>query len=139
MRINREEVFGPVASVIKVSDYVEALTIANATPFGLSAGICTTSLRYASHFEKHAQAGMTMVNLPTAGVDYHVPFGGQSLKLRSSRTDSNCGVLYPTEQTTLPHDTFVLRLRRAEDQLTVARRTGAQDDKSTYTANNHCQ
>jgi alpha-ketoglutaric semialdehyde dehydrogenase len=77
MRINREEVFGPVASVIKVKDYDEALATANNTEFGLSAGICTTSLKYASHFRRHVQAGMVMVNTATAGVDYHVPFGGR--------------------------------------------------------------
>ncbi|MCC8395609.1 aldehyde dehydrogenase family protein [Paraburkholderia sp. MMS20-SJTR3] len=77
MRINREEVFGPVASVIKVKDYQEALAVANDTEFGLSAGICTTSLKYASHFRRHVQAGMVMVNTATAGVDYHVPFGGR--------------------------------------------------------------
>jgi aldehyde dehydrogenase (NAD+) len=77
MRINREEVFGPVASVIRVRDYEEALHVANDTEFGLSAGICTTSLKHASHFKRHSEAGMVMVNLPTAGVDYHVPFGGR--------------------------------------------------------------
>lgn len=77
MRINREEIFGPVASVQRVRDYEEALAAANDTPFGLSSGICTTSLRYASHFRRNAEAGMVMVNLPTAGVDYHVPFGGR--------------------------------------------------------------
>ena len=77
MRINREEIFGPVASVIRVKDYDEALATANDTEFGLSAGIATTSLKYATHFRRHSQAGMVMVNLPTAGVDYHVPFGGR--------------------------------------------------------------
>ncbi len=77
MRINREEIFGPVASVIRVKDYEEALATANDTEFGLSAGIATTSLKYATHFKRHSQAGMVMVNLPTAGVDYHVPFGGR--------------------------------------------------------------
>jgi len=77
MRINREEVFGPVASVIMVDGYDEALAVANDTEFGLVSGICTTSLKHASHFRKAAQTGMTMVNLPTAGVDYHVPFGGR--------------------------------------------------------------
>ncbi|TCT08768.1 aldehyde dehydrogenase (NAD+) [Tepidamorphus gemmatus] len=77
MRTSREEIFGPVASVIKVGDYDEALAVANDTDFGLSAGICTTSLKYASHFKRNAEAGMVMVNLPTAGVDYHVPFGGR--------------------------------------------------------------
>jgi len=77
MRISREEIFGPVANVVKVKDYDEALAMANDTEFGLSAGICTTSLKYAKHFKRHSQAGMVMVNLPTAGVDYHVPFGGR--------------------------------------------------------------
>jgi aldehyde dehydrogenase (NAD+) len=77
MRINREEVFGPVASVIRVKNYEEALAIANDTAFGLSSGIYTNSLKHASHFRRHSAAGMVMVNLPTAGVDYHVPFGGR--------------------------------------------------------------
>jgi aldehyde dehydrogenase (NAD+) len=77
MRINREEIFGPIASVIRVRDYDEALAVANDTPFGLSSGICTRSLKYAEHFKRHSAAGMAMVNLPTAGVDYHVPFGGR--------------------------------------------------------------
>jgi aldehyde dehydrogenase (NAD+) len=77
MRIAREEIFGPVASVIAAKDYDEALAIANDTEFGLASGICTTSLKYASHFKRNSEAGMVMVNLPTAGVDYHVPFGGR--------------------------------------------------------------
>ncbi|MDI7860762.1 aldehyde dehydrogenase family protein [Rhizobiaceae bacterium n13] len=77
MRISREEIFGPVASVIRVKDYDEALATANDTPFGLSAGIATTSLKHATHFKRNAEAGMVMVNLPTAGVDFHVPFGGR--------------------------------------------------------------
>ena len=77
MRIAREEIFGPAATVTAARDYDEALELANDTPFGLSSGICTTSLKYASHFKRNAEAGMVMVNLPTAGVDYHVPFGGR--------------------------------------------------------------
>ena len=77
MTINREEIFGPVASVIRVKNYDEALAVANDTPFGLSSGIATTSLKHAEHFKRNSAAGMVMVNLPTAGVDYHVPFGGR--------------------------------------------------------------
>jgi alpha-ketoglutaric semialdehyde dehydrogenase len=77
MRISREEIFGPVACVIRAKNYDEALAIANDTDTGLSSGIVTTSLKHASHFKRHAQYGMVMVNLPTAGVDYHVPFGGR--------------------------------------------------------------
>jgi len=77
MRISREEIFGPVASVIRVKDYDEALATANDTPFGLSSGIVTTSLKHATHYKRNAEAGMVMVNVPTAGVDFHVPFGGR--------------------------------------------------------------
>jgi acyl-CoA reductase-like NAD-dependent aldehyde dehydrogenase len=76
MRHTREEIFGPVASVIPARGYEHALELANDTEFGLTAGICTSSLRHASHFKRHARVGMVMVNVPTAGVDYHVPFGG---------------------------------------------------------------
>ena len=76
MRISREEIFCPVVSVIRVKDYEEALATANDTPFGLSSGDATTSLKHATHFKRNAEAGMVMVNLPTAGVDFHVPFGG---------------------------------------------------------------
>ena len=85
MRISREEIFGPVASVIRVKDYEEALSVANDTPFGLSAGIATTSLKHATHFKRNSEAGMVMVNLPTAGVDFHVPFGGRKASSFGSR------------------------------------------------------
>ena len=96
MRINKEEVFGPVASVIRVKNYDEALAVANDTPFGLSTGICTTSLKHASHFKEHAQAGMVMVNLPTAGVDYHVPFGGRKGSSYGSREQGKYAVEFYT-------------------------------------------
>ena len=85
MTISREEVFGPVANVIRVRDYEEALAMANDTEFGLSAGLCTRSLKHAAHFKLNAQAGMVMINLPTAGVDYHVPFGGSKGSSYGSR------------------------------------------------------
>nr|WP_315396988.1 aldehyde dehydrogenase family protein [uncultured Duganella sp.] len=85
MRINQEEVFGPVASVIRVRDYDEAVAIANDTEFGLSSGICTTSLKHATDFKRASSAGMVMVNLPTAGVDYHAPFGGRKGSSYGSR------------------------------------------------------
>jgi hypothetical protein len=55
----------------------EAIAIANDTIFGLSAGICTTSLKYSRAFRRQADAGVQMANLPTAGLDYHAPFGGR--------------------------------------------------------------
>jgi betaine-aldehyde dehydrogenase len=84
-RIAREEIFGPVACVVRAKNYDEALALANDTEFGLSSGIVTTSLKHASHFKRHAQVGMVMVNVPTAGVDYHVPFGGRKGSSYGSR------------------------------------------------------
>jgi aldehyde dehydrogenase (NAD+) len=96
MRISREEIFGPVASVIRVKDYEAALAVANDTEFGLSAGICTTSLKHATHFKRNAEAGMVMVNLPTAGVDFHVPFGGSKGSSYGSREQGRYAVEFYT-------------------------------------------
>lgn len=85
MRSSREEIFGPCASVIPADDFDHAVALANDSPFGLSAGICTSSLRHAREFHRRAEAGMVMVNLPTAGVDYHVPFGGRKGSSLGSR------------------------------------------------------
>jgi aldehyde dehydrogenase (NAD+) len=97
MRVNSEEIFGPIASVIRVRDYDEALATANATDFGLSAGIVTASLKYATHFRHHARAGMVMINLPTAGVDYHVPFGGSRASWYGARAQGLAGVEFYTQ------------------------------------------
>ncbi len=97
MRINREEVFGPVASVVRVKDYDEALAVANDTPFGLCAGVVTTSLKKAANFRRNAEAGMVMVNLPTAGVDYHVPFGGRKGSSYGSREQGRYAVEFYTQ------------------------------------------
>ena len=101
MRISREEIFGPVACVIRAKNYDEALAIANDTETGLSSGIVTASLKYASHFKRHAQAGMVMVNLPTAGVDYHVPFGGRKASSYGPREQGRYAAeFYTTVKTT---------------------------------------
>ena len=97
MRINQEEVFGPVASTIRVKSYEEALQIANGVEFGLSAGIVTTSLKHARDFQRRAKAGMTMVNLPTAGVDYHVPFGGSKSSSYGAREQGFAAVEFFTQ------------------------------------------
>lgn len=77
MEINREEMFAPLTSVIKVGSYDEALSVVNDTRFGLTSGIVTQSLARATHFRRNARTGVVTVNLPTAGTDYHVPFGGR--------------------------------------------------------------
>lgn len=97
MRINREEIFGPVASIIEVADYEEAESVANDTEYGLSSGICTTSLKYAQRFRRTSQAGMVMVNLPTAGVDYHVPFGGRKNSSYGSREQGQYAIEFYTD------------------------------------------
>ncbi len=94
--INREEVFGPVVSVIRVADYGEALTVANGTDMNLSAGIVTTDLAEAAHFRRHSRAGMVMVNLPTAGVDPHVPFGGRGASSYGPREQGTAPVEFYT-------------------------------------------
>ena len=100
MRINTEEVFGPVASTIRVGSYEEALQIANGVEFGLSAGIVTTSLKHARDFQRRARAGMVMVNLPTAGVDYHVPFGGSKKSSYGAREQGFAAVEFFTQTKT---------------------------------------
>jgi aldehyde dehydrogenase (NAD+) len=101
MQINTDEIFGPVATIIRVKDYDEALAVANDTEFGLTAGICTTSLKFARHFQAHAQAGLVMINLPTAGLDYHVPFGGRKASSYGPREQGRYAAeFYTTLKTT---------------------------------------
>ena len=85
MTVNREEMFAPITCLIKADNYAEALSIANDSQFGLTAGIMTRSLSRASHFRANMRAGCVMVNLPTAGTDYHVPFGGRGASSFGSR------------------------------------------------------
>ena len=101
MRINNEEVFGPVVSTVRVKDYEEALDVANRGDFGLSAGIVTDSLKHARHFRRHVRAGMVMVNLPTAGVDYHVPFGGTRSSSYGPREQGFAAVEFYTQMKTV--------------------------------------
>ena len=101
MRINTEEVFGPVASTVRVKDYEEALEIANRGEFGLSAGIVTKSLKHARDFRRRVRAGMVMVNLPTAGVDYHVPFGGTRKSSYGAREQGFAAIEFYTQTKTV--------------------------------------
>jgi len=101
MRINREEIFGPIASVVKANDPERALALANDTEFGLSAGVCTTSLKHAAMFRDGLQAGIVAINLPTAGVDHHVPFGGTKGSSSGPREQGRYAVeFYTTVKTT---------------------------------------
>jgi aldehyde dehydrogenase (NAD+) len=101
MRINNEEVFGPVVSTVRVRDYEEALEVANRGEFGLSAGIVTNSLKHSRDFRRKVRAGMVMVNLPTAGVDYHVPFGGTRKSSYGPREQGFAAVEFYTQTKTV--------------------------------------
>jgi aldehyde dehydrogenase (NAD+) len=96
MQVNREEIFGPIASVLRAEDADHALALANDTPFGLSAGVVTRSLREAARFRDGLQAGIVTINLPTAGVDYHVPFGGTKGSSSGAREQGRAAVEFYT-------------------------------------------
>lgn len=76
MRITKEEIFGPVLSVIKVAGYEEAVSVANDVGYGLSSSIYTSNLRLACRAIDELEAGITYVNAPTIGAEVHLPFGG---------------------------------------------------------------
>ena len=86
MTITKEEIFGPVLTVIKVADYEEALAKANDTIYGLSASLFTTSLDKAFHFIKNSEVGMVQINGETGGAEPQAPFGG--MKESSSGTEN---------------------------------------------------
>ncbi len=99
-RFAQEEIFGPVAGVFRADDLDAALALLNSSPFALSAGICTRSLLHAEQFKRRARAGMLMVNLPTAGVDYHAPFGGSGASSYGPREQGRAArTFYTTSRT----------------------------------------
>ena len=74
--IAREEIFGPVLAITRAKDFEDAMRLANDTPFGLSSSIQTTNLSRALDYVYRAEAGLLTINLPSAGVEYQLPFGG---------------------------------------------------------------
>jgi aldehyde dehydrogenase (NAD+) len=76
-RVAREEIFGPLAVVLRADDYDHALHLANDTAYGLCAGICTRSLNRARHFRRHVHSGLVTINLPTTAVEHHAPGSGR--------------------------------------------------------------
>ncbi len=97
MRLNRDEVFGPISCVLKADGYDDALTKANDTEFGLTSSIVTQSLAHASDFRRHSTTGCVMVNLPTSGTDYHVPFGGRKNSSFGSREQGSYAAEFYTQ------------------------------------------
>jgi len=76
MTIAQEEIFGPVLAVMRAKNFDDAMRIANNIPFGLSSSIQTTNLSRAFDYVYRMEAGLLTVNLPSAGVEYQLPFGG---------------------------------------------------------------
>jgi acyl-CoA reductase-like NAD-dependent aldehyde dehydrogenase len=75
-RLAQEEVFGPLLAVMEADDFDHAVRVANDVRFGLSASICTKDLTRALEYVQRAEAGVIKVNLPSAGIEYQIPFGG---------------------------------------------------------------
>ncbi len=99
-RCNQHESFGPIAAVVKVEDLDEAIHSANHCEYKLSSGIATTNLKSAERFRKASQAGMVMVNAPTAGLEYHVPLGGRSPSGYGPRESGSAAAEFFTESKT---------------------------------------
>ena len=97
MRVAQEEIFGPVLAVLPASSLDHAIEISNGIRFGLSAGICTSSLSSAYEFINRIEAGLVMVNLPSAGVEYHVPFGGSKASSLGMREQGGVAVDFYSE------------------------------------------
>ena len=119
MRISREEIFGPVAAVIRVKTYDEALAVANDTSFGLSSAICTTSLKHAEHFKRNSETGVVKVNLSTSGVDFHLPFGGcKSSSYGAREQGAHARDFFTTLKTSYQ---LAVWIRREEGDVALAR------------------
>ncbi|WP_219839009.1 aldehyde dehydrogenase family protein [Paenibacillus sp. R14(2021)] len=93
----QEEIFGPVATLLKASDFEEAISLCNRTVFGLSASLFTSDLSYAHRFLDEAQAGMVRVNQETAGVEYQAPFGGVKMSSSHSREQGQAALDFYSE------------------------------------------
>lgn len=101
MPVAQEEIFGPVLAVIPAQGIDDAIRIANDIRFGLSASICTKSLTNAFEFANRVQAGLVMVNLPSAGVEYQVPFGGSKASSLGMREQGAVATDFYTEIKTI--------------------------------------
>ena len=84
-RVVREEIFGPVAALLPAASYAEAVHLANDTRYGLSASVFTNDLSRALRFADDIHAGVVKVNQESAGVEFHVPFGGMQESSSGSR------------------------------------------------------
>ncbi|MGE0455972.1 MAG: aldehyde dehydrogenase family protein [Vicinamibacteria bacterium] len=99
-RLAQEEVFGPLLAVIEADGFDHAVALANETRFGLSASICTRSLGRALDYIQRAEAGVLMVNLPSAGIEYQIPFGGSKDSSHGPREQGPAAMQFYTETKT---------------------------------------
>jgi aldehyde dehydrogenase (NAD+) len=97
MRIAREEIFGPVLSVLRVRDFEEALRVANDSEYGLSSSIFTQDAARIFRFVDEIETGMTHVNSPTTGGEAHVPFGGSKATGIGEREQGSTALDFYTE------------------------------------------
>jgi alpha-ketoglutaric semialdehyde dehydrogenase len=97
MRIAREEIFGPVLSVVRVQDFEEALRVANDSEYGLSSSIFTNDAARIFRFVDEIETGMTHVNSPTTGGEAHIPFGGTKATGIGEREQGSTALDFYTE------------------------------------------
>ena len=115
MRITKEEIFGPVLSVIKVENYKEAIRVANDVEYGLSSSIYTNNLRLAHRAIDELEAGIVYINAPTIGAEVHLPFGGVKNTGNGTREAGSSAIEEFTEIKTVFID-YSGRLQKAQIQ-----------------------
>jgi aldehyde dehydrogenase (NAD+) len=103
-RVVREEIFGPVAALLAANTYADALRLANDTPYGLSASVFTNDLSRALRFADDIHAGVVKVNQESAGVEFHVPFGGMQESSSGSREQGKAAREFFTQWKTVYMD-----------------------------------
>ena len=109
-KLGQDEVFGPLLGIIEAKDYNDAVALANDVRFGLSASICTTNISRALDYVERAEAGMVMVNLPSAGVEYHIPFGGTKDSSSGWREQGPAATQFFTESKTVYMKYLIVRV-----------------------------
>ena len=101
MRIAQEEIFGPVLAVVPVKDFDAALQLANNVKFGLSASLVTNQLNKAFAYINRIEAGLIIINLPSAGVEYQLPFGGTKASSTGHREQGSVAIDFYSELRTV--------------------------------------
>ena len=112
-RISKEEIFGPVLSVIRVHDYAEAVRVANDVDYGLSSSIYTRDVNRAFRAMQDLEAGITYVNAPTIGAEVQLPFGGIKNTGNGGREAGSAAIEEFTELKTVFVD-FSAKLQKAQ-------------------------